>query len=281
MKLFVINLARRQDRHAAMTAQLKKLGLSFETIAAIDADAVSASWIANFFTSSGPLGILPKGDQCCSLSHRKAWAAFLASGEPAATFLEDDVVLDRAAASLLANTAWLPDDADVVKLEHFGPQSQRVLVGARTGIGRGRSIAPILSRHTGAAAYILSRRAAEQLLDVEHWNVPVDHLLFNPNVSPMAERLKPVQLLPAIARQESSFGGDSDIRHWRIADRKLRPELIRREIVRAYYELRLLPRQIAQVLRGQAQLMKVANETLKAPVFYPDAPALLRQRGAA
>lgn len=281
MKIFVINLARRQDRHAAMTAQLKKLGLSFETIAAIDADAVSPAWIANYFTPSGPLGILPKGDQCCSLSHRKAWAAFLASGEPYATILEDDVVLDRAAASLLANTDWLPGAADLVKLEHFGPQSQRVLIGTRTEIGRGRSIAPILSRHTGAAAYILSRRAAQELLKLRRWNVPVDHLLFNPNVSPTAAKLKPLQMLPAIARQESGFGGASDIRPWRIADRRLRPELIRREIVRAYYELRLLPKQIVQVLGGQARLMKVANEALKGPAFYPEAPALLRQRGVA
>jgi glycosyl transferase family 25 len=96
----------------------------------------------------------------------------------------------------------------------------------------------------------------------------------------VAEKLKPFQLLPAIARQEQR--ATSDIKHWRVADRGLSPALIRREIVRAYYETRLLPRQIAAVLKGTAHLAKVANAKLApenaTPAFYPEAQVLLRQR---
>lgn len=258
MKIFVINLARRRDRRGVITAQLLSLGLPFEIVTALDAAVVSKEWLTRHFTASGPLGRLSKGDQCCSISHRKAWFTFLAHGAPHAVFLEDDVVLDPDAARLLSDQSWLSPETDIVKLEHFGPPGQRVLVGAREEIGGGRSLAPILSRHTGAAAYILSRRTAVTLLAAERWAVPVDHLLFNPNVSALARDLKPVQLLPAIARQADN--GASDIRPWRAESNRISAALVSRELVRAYYELRLVPRQIVQVLSGAATLVRVTND---------------------
>jgi glycosyl transferase, family 25 len=266
MQIFLINLNRRNDRLDAMTAQLARLGLAATRIPAIDADEISADWLAQFFRAHGPLGVIPKGDQCCSLSHRRAWTAFLASGAPYATVLEDDVVLSDAAAHLLRRTDWIAGGASVVKLEHFGPDGQRVLVGEQTDIGAGHSIAPILSRHTGAAAYVISRAAAMRLSAIKVWDVPVDHLMFNPNVSPLAQELKPFQLLPAIARQSADA---SDIKHWRLADRRLNIKLVRREIVRAYYECRLLPRQIAAVLAGAARLKRVAGPL---PVRFDQLP---------
>lgn len=256
MQVFLINLNRRNDRLDAMTAQLARLGLAATRLPAIDADDVSAEWLTPFFAPHGPLGVIPKGDQCCSLSHRRAWAVFLASGAPYATVLEDDVVLSEAAAHLLRRTDWIADGTRLVKLEHFGPDGQRVLVGEPTDIGGGHSLAPILSRHTGAAAYVISRAAAIRLLAADRWEVPVDHLMFNPNVSPLARELKPFQLLPAIARQRADA---SDIQPWRLAGRRLGLTLVRREIVRAYYECRLLPRQIVAVLAGAAHLTRVAG----------------------
>jgi glycosyl transferase family 25 len=117
---------------------------------------------------------------------------------------------------------------------------------------------------------VASRAAAVKLLNLRRWSVPVDHLLFNPNVSPVAEELKPYQMLPAVARQTSDT---SDIRHWRLADRHIGLALARREIVRAYYECRLLPKQIAAVLAGGAHLARVAGPVPprfdRAPDFLP------------
>lgn len=257
MQIFVVNLERRLDRLNAMEAQLTALGLLLRRVAAIDANDVREEWLAQHFRPGGPLGAIPKGDKCCSLSHRRAWSEFLATGEPYAAILEDDVVLDSAAARLLRHTGWIPRGVDIVKLEHFGPEGQRVLVGGDLPLTDGHSIAPILSRHTGAAAYILSRRTAEILMAQAYWTVPVDHLLFNPNVSPIAGELKPYQMLPAIARQAAST--TSDIRPWRLEGRRPSLTYVKREIVRAYYECRLLPHQIAAFLAGKARLAKVAN----------------------
>jgi glycosyl transferase family 25 len=255
MQVFLINLDRRRDRLAAMTAQLARLGIAAKRIPAIDAEAASSEWLQQFFSAHGPLGAIPKGDQCCSLSHRRAWAAFLNSGAPYAAVLEDDVVLDASASRLFKHHDWIPDGVDVIKLEHFGPDHQRVLVGEERSIGPDHTLAPILSRHTGAACYVVSRAAAVRLLRIRRWSVPVDHLLFNPNVSPLAEELRPFQMLPAVARQTSDT---SDIRPWRLPGRRISLTLARREIVRAYYECRLLPKQIAAVLAGEARLTRVA-----------------------
>jgi glycosyl transferase family 25 len=255
MQVFLINLDRRTDRLAAMTVQLAQLGIVAKRIPAVDANRVSDGWLSQAFTR-GPLGTIPKGDQCCSLSHRRAWAAFLNSGAPYAAVIEDDVVLDPSASRLFKQPDWIPDGIDVIKLEHYGPNHQRVLVGEERSIGNSLTLAPILSRHTGAACYVVSKAAAVKLLHLRRWSVPVDHLLFNPNVSPLAEELRPYQMLPAIARQKSDT---SDIRPWRLADRHIGLKLARREIVRAYYECRLLPRQIAAVLQGGAHLARVAG----------------------
>jgi glycosyl transferase family 25 len=264
MQVFLINLDRRTDRLAAMTSQLAAFGIAATRIAAVDADKVSDEWLQQAFTPRGPLGVIPKGDRCCSLSHRRAWARFVTGGAPYAAVLEDDVVLDASHSRLLKQHDWIPDGADLVKLEHFGPEHQRVLVGEELSIGHRLALAPILSRHTGAAAYVVSRSVAVKLLRMRRWSVPVDHLLFNPNVSPVAEELKPYQVLPAVARQSE---GASDIRPWRLADRRLGLKLARREIVRAYYECRLLPKQIAAVLRGEAHLARVAG-TIAPPLDF-------------
>ena len=263
MRIYVVNLVRRRDRWNAMSAQLKRLSLWFERVAACDAQALENPWLDRFSDSVGPLGVLPKGDRCCTISHMRAWETFLSSGAAHGVILEDDVALDPAAIDLLRRADWIPRDCGLVKLEHFGPPGQRVLVGEALDIGNGRSIAEIHSRHTGAGAYVLSREAADMLLSFPHkWTIPVDHILFNPNLSPLARRLHPFQLLPAIARQDPALGGASDIAASRIVQRKLTPSYLKREIVRAYYETRLLPQQLLRLATHRGALVRVGNDML-------------------
>lgn len=271
MHIYLINLARRRDRLRAMAEQLSALGLAFERVPAFDADITSDAWLGRHFQAKGPLGAVAKGDKCCSLSHRRAWSAFLASGQPYGVVLEDDVALDVAAGSLLKRSDWIPRGVELLKLEHFGPRGQRVLLGEPMPVGAGRSIAAIHSRHTGAAAYIISREAAQTLTAYdEKWAIAVDHLLFNPNVSPLAGRLRPYQLLPVIARQTPALGGLSDIVATRAACRRLNRRFPNRALVRGFYEMRLLPQQVARVLRGRASLVRVENDALTFSLHSPD-----------
>ena len=118
----------------------------------------------------------------------------------------------------------------------------------------------MLSRHTGAAAYILNRAAAKLLLDQTSFDLPVDHLLFNPNNSKLFTALSPWQLLPAIARQEQFVGATSDIEGTRKGLRAFGLTYVKRELVRLLYDLRLIPRQIVARLGGaQFVAMKTAG----------------------
>jgi glycosyl transferase family 25 len=258
MRAYLINLERRSDRLRRMTDQLNALGIPFERIAALDARSHPDAELQRHFRDDGPLGVIPKGDKCCALSHAMAWQAFARSGESHAIVLEDDVAIDETAAPLLRDDAWIPENVDLLKLERYGPPNQRVLIDERIDIGNGHKIGRLRSRHTGAAAYIMSRRAALTLIEhVGCWWLPVDHLLFNLNNSPLAERLRPHQMTPAIAHQSTALGGQTDIEEWRIGLRHFDWRYVKRETVRAYYELRLLPAQIMRWARQESTLVRV------------------------
>jgi glycosyl transferase family 25 len=250
MRIYLINLARRPDRLAAMIRQTVPLDLRLERIEAVDARREEPGKVNRWFTERGPLGEIPMGDKACLLSHRQAWEMFLASGDRHAVFLEDDVRLSASAGALLTGDDWVPADTDIVKLEHYGPPGQRVLLDKIRAVGEDFRLGAMLSRHTGAAAYILSRRAAELLLRQTRFDLPVDHLLFNPNNSGLFARLLPWQLIPAIARQQEFVGEKSDIESTRLGLRAFGWTYVKRELVRFGYDLRLAPRQIAALLRG-------------------------------
>ncbi len=258
MQAYLINLARRPDRLRAMTEQLDTLKIPFQIVDAIDARNMPDDVADRNFAADGPLGPLPKGDKCCTLSHMRAWSMFLSSGDSHGLILEDDVALDAAAADLLRDSAWLPDGVGLLKIEHFGPDNQRVLLEDLVEAGNGRQIGRLLSRHTGAAAYILTREVAGLLLSwPQLWSLPVDHMLFNPNNSPLAGALRPYQLTPAVARQSTAIGGKTDIEEWRTEMRCMSGRYLKRELVRAYYEVRLLPRQVGKLLRRDCDLVRV------------------------
>jgi glycosyl transferase family 25 len=261
MRIYLINLARRPDRLATMAAQAERLALDLARVEAVDARITEpdARFDTPLFEVGGPLGEIPCGDQCCTLSHVKAWEMFVASGEPYAAVLEDDVVLSPGAAFVLKDSDWIPAGIGVLKLEHYGPMRQSVLLSDFTDVGGGFQVARMHSRHTGAAAYILSRAAAQKLLAVTRFNLPVDHLLFNPNNSSLFATLSPWQLLPAVARQQDFIGEKSDIEGWRVGLRKWGGAYVKRELIRFGYDLKLLPRQVALLLLGRAKFTRIAK----------------------
>ena len=259
MDIYLINLARRPDRLAAMTAQAEQFGLKLSRLEALDAKDIEPGAIDRWFQAGGPLGEIPKGDKCCSLSHRAAWQVLIASRAPYAAILEDDVVLKGGAQFTLGSSSWIPEGFDLIKLEHYGPPGQSVLLSDFRDVGQGFRVARLRSRHTGAAAYILSRRAAELLLAIPCFDLPVDHLLFNPNNSPLFAQLRPWQLLPVVARQQDFVGDKSDIEGWRLDLRKFGLSYARRELIRFGYDLKLLPGQLALLLSGRARFVRVGD----------------------
>jgi glycosyl transferase family 25 len=255
-KTYVINLARRRDRLERMTEQLAALDIPFSRVDAIDAKAVADADIDGVFTA-GKYGPMSKGDKCCNLSHMRCWNMFVESGARHAVVLEDDVVIHTDATALLSDLSWLPEDVHLVKIESFGSDSQRILVGKPLRVATGTSIAPLHSKHTGSAAYIVSSWLATWLLsEVRVHSMTVDHLLFNPHISPITDRIHPYQLIPAIAKQVS-LKQDTDIDEWRIPLRVFGLASVKRSIRRAYNDLRIVPRQAIDIFTGTSRLIRI------------------------
>jgi glycosyl transferase family 25 len=210
------------------------------------------------FASGGPLGTLSPGDRACTYSHLHLWRRIAAGQGDYAVILEDDILLSDAAPAFLLNSAWIPRSIGLVKLERYGPPSQHIIIGRRSIPVHGRALAPLLSRHTGSGGYIISRESAAMLATMAgKIAVSIDHLLFNPNNSPVFHRLKPWQLIPAILDQRVEVGGATDIHGSRDDIRPRGWAGISRRLARNYYDLRLLPKQVAAMLTGQAKLVKI------------------------
>ena len=128
-------------------------------------------------------------------------------------------------------------------------------------VSPGFKLATRLSRHTGTGGYVLSRNAARELLKVEKFNLPVDHILFSPNTSLLFSALKPRQLIPAILRQREFVGEKSDIEPSRRELRAPGWAYVKRKLKRSENELRLLPRQITSLLSRRARLIRILTES--------------------
>ena len=218
-KVFVINLDRRPDRWAAMSAQLDRLGISAERIPAVDARLLAAQEGRGQGTNDDPPGYnLSLGEVACAWSHRKALRAFLDTGEHAALILEDDVELAPDTPSLLESAEWWPPDAHAVRLEDgcLQPRNLLLLWPASAETPSGRSVHRLERFATGTAAYLINREAAVLVLPhLEKPTIPLDHLFFDKRHSLLAcNQLQSFQIVPAAATQ---IEGEvlSDIHVWR------------------------------------------------------------------
>lgn len=253
---YLINLARRPDRLAVMEAHLAALGIGFERIDAVDGKALGPEALDAWCRDTGPLGWMATGTRACTASHLTVWEAFLASGRSHALVLEDDVELARDCAALLEGTGWIPPDADLIKIEKYsGHRPSRVLLGPdRCPVpGSNRQLRRLHSRHTGSGAYIISRGAAGAGLALKgRIDVPIDHVLFNRNVSPLLKGCGLYLIQPLLARQRPDEGL-SDVAH-------ARPGGIGRRLLsvkRGWHELTGLPRQLVLMARGQARMGQI------------------------
>lgn len=242
-----------------MAAQLGRLGIAFERFDAVDAKTVDPAVLGAPFAPSGPLGALSPGDKACTYSHIHLWRAIASGSDGYAAILEDDVHLSDSAPEFLLRSDWIPKDVALVKPERYGDANQLIVIGKPRYTVKGRTLAPLLSRHTGTGGYIISRALAARLAAMtDKITLPVDHLLFNPNNSPAFDWIKPWQLLPAILDQREEVGGATDIHRTREATKPRGLALVRRQLRRNYYDLRLVPKQVAQVLSGRASVVKIA-----------------------
>ncbi|WP_367718463.1 glycosyltransferase family 25 protein [Nitratireductor sp. GISD-1A_MAKvit] len=209
MQIFVMNLDRAPERLEEMCHRFSQAGLSFERVPAVDGNALTPEEIDRVLAGVGRWGRLTPGEIGCFLSHRRCWSALLESGERFGAIFEDDIVLGRNSAAVLAEDGWLPDDAEIVKLE---TTSSRVYLD-RSGAGMvdDRQLYRLRSSHYCAAGYIVSRDCATRLLAAsETFHEALDDFLFSV-LSPVFQNTRIYQLTPAVCAQKwhASGGGNA------------------------------------------------------------------------
>lgn len=199
MKAYVINLDRSPDRLAHMQSEFDRVGVPFERFPANDArdledadiDAFTGGdgtgWDANWL----------REEVAIFMSHLGVWRQIAAGDVHAAAVFEDDVHLAEDIAPLLATDAWMPQGADIVRLESH---TKLKLRGGRViGVVPKRRIYRVASGTRGSGAYVMTRRAAVRLMEVApEMRCAVDVFLFKPGRSAVAESLGRYQIVPAI-----------------------------------------------------------------------------------
>lgn len=119
--VLVINLERSPDRLASISGQLRKIGMPFERVAALDGNTLSDEFIEEHSPQSVVRKTyhrsLSKAEVACSLSHQKAWQRIVDDDLDFAIVLEDDCELLDNFAPTVNLIASLPVDSwDFIKL---------------------------------------------------------------------------------------------------------------------------------------------------------------------
>jgi glycosyl transferase family 25 len=203
MRAYVINLDRAPVRMAHMDRQLKRLGITFQRVPAVDAGQMTTADVSEFNPS------MVRGHHphpwtlpqiAIFLSHRDAWTKIASTTDTHAAIFEDDVHLSDRIAPLMRDSGWIDRSMDIVRLEttlqsmKLGPTP--VARVGDTGIFR------VYSEAWGAAGYVVSRKVAEWLAASPREILePVDWFLFHPR-SALAPTLNVYQLDPAPCVQD-------------------------------------------------------------------------------
>lgn len=251
--IYVLNLDRHKDRLENMSAQLDRLALPWVRVAAIDAALVPENTLGAYVDAVGPIPRMGAGARACTVGHFIMWKRFLETDAPVAFILEDDAKISNSFPAFVEAAVHYAGEVDILNFnrqdsrhEHkklvvsnVNPLANAVFEGKR-----------LLGPHYGTAGYMITRRAAERLCNhVKRTNIPVDHLLFNPNVSGFNRSSQIYQSFPAmvepdVEKFQTSIQADviPASTHWR------------KKLSRAYYETNRIPSILLQYLLGRARL---------------------------
>ena len=204
LPVYVINLDRRPDRRERVFRNLDQIGVEAERVSAIDGDMIEPN--------NRKCSLLSVREEACLESHCKALRSFLVTQREAALILEDDVSLSFALPEVLSSPFWWPSRTEIIKLDTY-PESDKLRLLSRC-IGHtpdGRELRRIEWAHACASAYLISQRGAAIVLEARRRvQMTTDSLLFHMIGSPVARRLRPVLVNPALVTHPLK-SDDSDI----------------------------------------------------------------------
>ena len=202
MKSYLINLASANARLERMTAIFGALDIAFQRFDAVDGKRARSHPI--FTQMPAPkYRAWSDGELGCLLSHYEVWKLIAEGADEFGAVFEDDIHVSPRLKNVLE--ALIPTGADIVKLETHSNTGYRTAPEANVG---GVGLHRLFEMHYGTAGYIISRSAARTLLSRAEWfDVPVDHLLFEP-MHPASRDFAVLQCVPGLVVQDDALPAD-------------------------------------------------------------------------
>lgn len=200
----VLNLDRHTERLATLGAALDAQGITWSRFAAIDASNVSDEDLDRMVAVSGPIPRMPRGARACTAGHMKMLAQIADGPDDFTLILEDDAEVSPHLRTVLEDLLER-GSFDILNLNRQAPTKRpqkKLIVGSKArDFGESGEVRDLVGIHYGTAGYLVSRSAAGQIISVcPRPNMPIDHVLFNPNISPLFGRIRIEQLFPALVR---------------------------------------------------------------------------------
>ncbi|WP_439273235.1 glycosyltransferase family 25 protein [Pseudochrobactrum sp. HB0163] len=236
MKCYVINLNRSTDRLSHIEREFARADVAFTRVEAVDGRLLTQEQIDSLIDPVQRWEIrIPPSEIGCFLSHRKCLEIIAGGTETYGAIFEDDIALTGHAHCLLTSEDWIPEGADVVKLDTF--KTVVLLDNFRKIPQSSCQVARLHTKHLCCGGYIVSRVAARRILKrMDKISVPVDNLIFDPAYELFSD-LQIHQVTPALCAQvglTSLIEADRKQERRRVIARPSLPGLIVREIARSY-----------------------------------------------
>lgn len=257
--VYFLNLDRHSGRLENMVVQLNDLGLTWERVTAIDATKAKEEELNEYVDPIGPIPRMGAGARACTVGHFKIWETFLETEAPTAFVLEDDIKISNNFPAFLKFAVNISNCVDILNFNRQDSKNEtkKLVVSRQSTLNSDEFVAKrLLSAHYGTAGYMITRSAAEKLCNqLKRTNVPIDHLLFNPNVSSYNRSARIYQAFPALV--------EPDVKKFRtsIQDEAI-PESMKwhKKLIRTYYETNRIPSLLLQYLLGRAEIQTLDFE---------------------
>lgn len=167
MHVYVINLARSPERRAHISAELRKIGLDYEIVTAVDGRDLDLNDTTIVDAALIAKNSFPAGTAGCALSHLRVYERIIAAGLNEALILEDDVTLPADLGELADAVAPHLTGAEVALLNYGSPDICKMSMQGAVDLPSGRTLAlPIdIAPLVNAAAYVITREACERMIE--------------------------------------------------------------------------------------------------------------------
>ncbi len=208
MRILLINPDDYTDRLRWMESQFSELGLTFERIPACKPDELSEDRIRQIHATCESGMVRKPIEIAANISHKRCWKIIADGDDPYVCVFEDDVHLSPDAAKFLATSSWIPDGAELIKIETFNFEVAYFYKQPIAALDR--TLFRLKGFHPGSAGYIISKAAARRLLDETRSDYGgMSYLLFGPKPARGAD-LRTFQLYPALCIQDMRIAGDKN-----------------------------------------------------------------------